>query len=121
MWTYQISTGQLSHDGEIIGTGYSGAPGIWKNNPHTTNIPGHGAIPVGVYDIGSLFTSPQTGPNAMRLTPKPGTDTFGRADFEMHGDSIAHPGSASHGCVIMPLPIRLKVAGSGDSELEVIA
>jgi hypothetical protein len=39
----------------------------------------------------------------------------------MHGDSKAHPGSASHGCVILPRATREEVWQSGDRELEVVA
>jgi hypothetical protein len=50
----------------------------------------------------------------------PGTVTYGRTDFRIHGDSIQHPGQASNGCIILKKSIREKIICSGDTELEVI-
>src|ERR1035438_5538324 len=36
------------------------------------------------------------------LTPESGTNTFGREGFLIHGDSVQNPGTASHGCIILP-------------------
>jgi len=57
----------------------------------------------------------------LKLNPAPSTDTHGRGGFLMHGDSKEHPGSASHGCVILPRAVREEVWNSGDRELEVVA
>jgi hypothetical protein len=57
----------------------------------------------------------------LRLEPEPDTDTFGRAGFLMHGDSGAHPGEASEGCIIMPRNVREAVWTGGDHELEVVS
>lgn len=43
----------------------------------------------------------------------------GRSGFLIHGDSIAHTGQASHGCIILPRSVREQIAASGDDELEV--
>jgi hypothetical protein len=56
----------------------------------------------------------------MHLTPEDGTDTHGRGGFLIHGDSLQHTGSASHGCIILPRPTRMEIAASEDRELEVI-
>ncbi|MGF6922638.1 hypothetical protein OKW41_007926 [Paraburkholderia sp. UCT70] len=56
----------------------------------------------------------------MPLTPNPGTHTFGRDTFFMHGDSKSHPGSASNGCiVIVDRAVRERVWSSGDRQLRV--
>jgi hypothetical protein len=39
----------------------------------------------------------------------------------MHGDSIAHPGCASEGCIIMGQKIRQQIWTSGDHQLRVVA
>jgi hypothetical protein len=52
--------------------------------------------------------------------PDPGTETFGRGEFRIHGDSIAHPGTASHGCIILPRAVRDAIWRSGDRALEVV-
>lgn len=106
--------------GAVAFTGYSGS-GAGKNNPAMQDVIGVGPIPQADYTIGPLEDSHQTGMDIMRLTPKPGSNVFGRSDFEMHGDSSAHPGMASHGCIIMAHAVRLYVAKSGDTDLRVTA
>lgn len=122
-WTYTIKTGILTDGTKAIHC-YSGAPGKWKNNPDFTHDIGHGAIPVGNYIIGPAFHSPKSGRATMRLTPKTGTDTFGRSGFEIHGDSISHPGAASEGCIctVTPsgFPDREYIDASPDKDLHVI-
>lgn len=120
MWTYQQSTGEL-HDaaGTLTGTGYSGSP-AGKDNPEDQDIPDVGPIPRGEYTIGEPADSAQLGPFAMPLTPAPTNDMDGRSGFFMHGDSIAHPGDGSEGCVIMPPAVRTVVWESGDHELTVV-
>jgi len=120
MWIYTQSTGKLSRSGVVVATGYSGI-GAGKNNPAMQNVPDVGPIPQGIYAIGAQFDSSTHGPHAMPLTPDPGNQMFGRAEFMVHGDSIEHPGQASHGCIIMPRPIRDQIAASGDNQLTVVA
>ena len=117
-WTYKQSTGELSHNGVVARQGYSGN-GAGKNNPDYQMMRGVGPIPQGVYDIGTPHTSSHVGSYAMSLTPQPGTDTFVRSAFYMHGDSVQHPGTASEGCVIMDHDTRVRVWTSGDRELRV--
>ena len=119
MYLYQISTGEFSHNGTDKSRGYSGS-GVYRNDPNSVHLAGLGPIPPGDYTIGEAFDSPHTGPCVMRLTPKPGTDTFGRSDFEMHGDSKTAPGSASHGCIILDHETRLETSQDTDKDLKVI-
>lgn len=118
MWTYAQSAGEMQRDGEFICVGYSGF-GAGKNNPDMESVANVGPIPRGRYQIGSPFDSETHGPVVMRLTPCDGTETFGRDGFLIHGDSVSRPGGASHGCIILPRPERLAIAGSGDTDLEV--
>lgn len=119
MWKWDQSAGKLYRDGQLVSTGYSGL-GRGKNNPVMQAAVGVGPIPRGLWTIGAPYDSPNTGPYTLGLAPKAGTDTRGRSAFRIHGDSIAHPGQASHGCIILPRPIRERIWRSGDRDLEVI-
>ena len=118
-WTYSQSTGELTHDGQHVATGYSGA-GPGRNNPDMQASQGQGPIPQGSYTIGSARQGRHTGPATMNLDPQPGTQTFGRDLFRVHGDSVAHPGTASEGCVILPRNVRDRLAHSADRTLRVV-
>ncbi len=122
MWRYSQSGGQLSSQaGDVYGVGYSGH-GEGVNNPKLEAVPNVGPIPKGVYNIGWSYTDAERGPMVMSLTPKQGTNTFGRSGFLMHGDLVAAPGKelASHGCIIMGPLTRRAVAASSDRELLVV-
>ena len=119
-WTYSQSTGQLRHDGALVGTGYSGAgtsAATGRNNPAMQATENAGPIPQGLYTIGPLHNSTNTGPNVMNLTPS-GHNALGRTDFQIHGNNATN--NASHGCVIMPPAVRNAVANSRDHQLAVI-
>jgi hypothetical protein len=121
MWTYAQLSGQLfDNGGGLTGVGYSGSP-TGKNNPAMQNVADVGPIPQGQYTIGAPHDTPQHGPYVLSLTPAAQNQMFGRDGFLMHGDSVAHPGTASEGCIIMQLAIRQKVWNSGDHELKVVA
>lgn len=118
MWTYQQSTGELTHDHAYQGMGYSGRAG-GRNNPEAQQIEGVGPVPQGLYTIGKAYDHPHLGPCVMNLDPKAGTQTFGRSLFRIHGDNKNH--DASHGCIILGPAIRHLIANSGDTDLTVIA
>jgi hypothetical protein len=120
MFTYVQRTGNLYHNGQLIGQGYSGYP-PHKNNPDSEQIHNFGPIPRGLYTIGIPHDSPHVGPYAMSLMPEDGTNTYGRSDFLMHGDSISNPGLASHGCIIQNKGVRHVVGTSNDNQLKVVA
>lgn len=120
-WTYAQKTGELQLDGQHVATGYSGA-GEGKNNSEMQSVRNVGPIPQGDWMIaGPPVSTPEHGPYVLRLTPKDETETFGRSGFLMHGDSKSAPGSASHGCVIMPRTVREQVWDSGDRDFQVVA
>src|ERR1700761_8617023 len=109
MFTYQQSTGVLSHDGQALWTGYSGnGPDI--NRPESQAIKMHGPLPQGRYTIGHPYAHPHLGPVTMNLEPAPANEMFGRGDFRIHGDNSLMNRTASDGCIIMPLATRIKVA-----------
>lgn len=116
-WIYCQSSGELTKDGELIATGYSGA-GIGRNNPAEQEAPNVGPIPQGHYNIGPEFDAPIQGPCTMRLSPE-GHDALGRNGFLIHGDNATH--DASTGCVILPIEAREKIAASADRDLLVVA
>lgn len=121
MWTYKQSTGELlSSDGVVVSIGYSGA-GIDKNRPEDEGVQNCGPIPMGDWSIGDAVDTATHGPVVLPLTPLPGTDTLGRSGFLIHGDSIKTPGTASHGCIILPRVIRESIDSSSDKLLRVIS
>jgi hypothetical protein len=119
MWTWDQSAGLLSRAGKNW-RGYSGA-GRGRNNPAMQAAVGVGPIPQGRWTIAGRRHSANTGPCTLVLTPEPETETFGRSEFRIHGDNIARPGTASHGCIILPRAVRDAIWASGDRALEVIA
>jgi Protein of unknown function (DUF2778) len=123
MWVYVQRTGELLHDGILVGRGYSGhAQGL--NNPDMQMVPDVGPIPAGAWAIcGPPMQTSEHGPYVLRLEPEPGCLVFGRAGFLMHGDEVENPGMelASHGCIVVSRVVRSRVWQSGDYSLEVLA
>jgi hypothetical protein len=124
MWIFESGTGRWLLDGpaglELVATGYSGIS-VHKNVPTSQNLAGLGPVPLGQYAIGEASFSEKSGPLTMHLIPQSGTNTYGRSGFEIHGDSKDHPGGASHGCIILPREIRVRVADSRDRLLSVVS
>jgi hypothetical protein len=119
MWTWDQSAGLLSRAGKSW-RGYSGARN-GKNNPSMQAAQGVGPdSPRPLDDRRREKDSPNTGPCTLVLVPDAGTDTCGRSEFRIHGDSIANPGTASHGCIILPRAVRDLIWASGDRALEVV-
>jgi len=125
VWTYVQDSGQLFDPaGKLRATGYSGFPPDGRNNPSLQNEADIGPIPCGFYTIGppEYVAAPGPhGPYVLPLDPDAANEMFGRSGFLCHGDSIAHAGHASHGCIIFPYDVRIAIATSGDNRLEVVA
>jgi len=118
-WTYSQSTGELRHNGALIGTGYSGAGLIassGRNNPAMQSIPNQGPLPSGQYQIGASYSHPQKGPTSMNLAPA-GHNALGRSGFMIHGNNVQN--NASQGCIILGPTIRQQIASSNDQILVV--
>lgn len=113
---YYQDSGKLFLDSELIGTGYSGAPG-YQNKPELEFMRNSGCIPHGTWSISDPVDTDK-GVCSFRLTPID-VCTHGRDGFMIHGDSIKSPGTASHGCIIMPRVTRFKIRESGIRTLEV--
>jgi hypothetical protein len=119
-WTYRIDSGEMLEDGVVAGRGYSGKDEC-KNQSDLDCVKNRGPIPKGRWKIGPAFTHPQKGPLCIPLAPLPGTETYGRSGFLIHGDSRAFPGSASEGCIVIGPLVRDRIAKSKDKVLEVVA
>ena len=116
MWYYSQSTGQLHHDLDFIGVGYSGLKPDGYNNPEKESVPNVGPIPKGVYFIGGAWDHPRLGPCVMNLRMTKG-DSFGRLGFFIHGNDKAN--NASHGCIILDPTIRHMLRDTTDRILTV--
>ena len=118
-WIYSQSTGYIIQNGtgQCLGQGYSGNSG-YCNKPDFEHVRDYGPIPRGRYRIGHAHYSANTGSYSMNLTPVD-HHAHGRTLFRIHGDSRKLPGGASHGCIVLPLDIRKKIAESGDIHLQV--
>jgi hypothetical protein len=123
-WTYSQSTGQIydSAMNPVGPPGYSGH-GEGLNNPAMQNVPDKGPCPCGMWQGVELLPESTHGPNAIRLEPCEGTETFGRDGMFMHGDEIAHVGErlASLGCIVELANIRLEWWAEPEHLLNVVA
>ena len=130
-WVYSQSTGLLTHvdaNGNTDYTasgGYSGY-GAGLNNPGMQNVQAQqsgdpaGPLPQGMYTIGSPYNNNHTGPGTMNLNPLPGTNTYGRNLFRIHGDNSAQNHTASTGCIVEGRNVRNQIANSNDNCLQVV-
>jgi hypothetical protein len=118
---YIQASGYWSHDGQLLGQGYSGH-GEGVNNVNFESVSNFGPIPRGWYVLGSAIDHPHLGPVVIPIEAALGTETFGRGGFFVHGDDVHHVGEevASHGCIILPRPVREAIATSGDIDLDVV-
>jgi hypothetical protein len=121
-WRYSQSTGRLlDPDGVERAVGYSGAPEA-RNDGTRQAERGVGPIPRGRWRIGPPYDGTRAGRGGfvLPLLPLRGTITFGRSGFLCHGDSRAHPGTASRGCIILDHATRELIWASGVRDLVVV-
>lgn len=121
MWIWKISTGEMfSPTGLRQGKGHSGW-GEAANDPNRIKDKAIGPIPPGRWMIGAAYKHDKLGPVVMNLDPLPGTNTFNRSHFRIHGDnSTPDPHDASWGCIVLPPVARRAIAASPDKILNVI-
>lgn len=121
MWLYEQSTGIMRRPlGDELATGYSGKA-LGKNNPKWEGIRNTGPIPRGDWFMKLLI--PETtnhGPDVIVLEPVAVRQLFARSGFMIHGDSLAHPGMASDGCIILPRAARKEMWAAKDHMVRVI-
>jgi hypothetical protein len=122
MHVYHIRSGEwFTPEGTLLAICHSGH-GVAMNDPARCSERNVGPIPPGFYDLGPAYHHPKTGPISMRLTPHPGTNTFGRSGFLVHGpNSTPDPADDSEGCPIMTRGPRALLALSTDRVVEVVA
>ncbi|MDR0634443.1 MAG: DUF2778 domain-containing protein [Azoarcus sp.] len=121
-WRCEQSTGKLYRpDGTLFHTGYSGNNRA-ANQSVLQHIQHLGPIPQGNYRMTQFRTTTQgRGPNVVSLTPEPGTETFGRDGFLIHGDNPQGDNSGSTGCIIVNgATLRQAIWNSGDRIVEVV-
>jgi hypothetical protein len=122
MWTYEQSTGRLLHDAREVWKGYSGHnDGL--NNPAMQDVKDIGPLPQGLYTIGMPYAHEHLGPVCMNLEPDRHNLMFGRGDFRIHADNVHNNFSASEGCIVMPMAVRIKIGEAvvkGDAKLDVV-
>ena len=105
MWIYVQKTGDIAHDDELIGCGYSGS-GASKNCPADQAKHNLGPIPRGFYEIQAPHDTMEHGPFVLRLVANMENSMGGRGSFAIHGDSLQNPGTASQGCIVLGRLIR---------------
>lgn len=128
---YEQLTGLMMHGDERLHTplsriwiGYSGH-GLGLNNPDYQSVHNVGPIPVGRWKLSPAYHHLHLGPVCINIDPIAGTETFGRSLFRIHGeDKDPAFASASHGCIVLPRPIREQINDMillGDFDLEVVS
>jgi hypothetical protein len=118
MWTYSQSKGLIQHNGNLVGTGYSGH-GDGLDAPDKETVKSVGPIPRGRWRIVQWAKQhPTLGPIVAFLEPV-GHTAHGRTAFRVHGDNSKGDKSASNGCIIASRVIREQWRDSGDRVLEV--
>lgn len=121
MWTYEQATGRMRDDlGTLVGVGYSGS-GVGKNNATMQFAVDLGPIPCGTYSIGMPRDTVKHGPYVLPLAPDASNAMYGRAGFLIHGDSLAAPGTASEGCIVLARDVRELIGKSLDHTLKVVS
>jgi hypothetical protein len=115
MWIFHQATGRIEHNGTVVSQGYSGARTAGINLSQAVGF--FGPIPRGPYAIGLSFSN-KSPTCVLSLTPM-GHAALGRSGFLIHGDNIdpSKAGTASDGCIILPLNIRTAIWNSGDRTL----
>lgn len=111
----------LDKDGVLVARNVYSGFGEGKNNPAMESVHDVGPIPEGLWKISGPPQDTEThGPYVLALYPQKGTETYGRSGFLIHGDSIAAPGTASHGCIICDRRTRSAIWQSADYDLTVV-
>lgn len=120
MWVYNRPTGELSHNGKVVGKGYSGN-GEGLNNPAIESVKDVGPIPAGEYTIGDFFDDiGGKGRLVCHLIPSVLNMMFNRSGFMIHGDNKEMNHTASEGCIILAQFIREIIFASKDYNLTVL-
>jgi hypothetical protein len=123
MWVFHQMSGGLERNGKNVSSGYSGVRSLQMISADVglrslyEDLRNCGPIPLGVYEI-SWSRSRKSPDYVLSLTPL-GHKAHGRDAFLIHGDYLcgAAKGTASEGCIILPLDARKRIWQSGDNFL----
>lgn len=118
-YSYSQKSGVLRLNGLVFSSGGWAGQGVGMNNPEMQEVHNIGPLPRGLYIIGRAHTHPKLGPVVMDLTPDAANRMFGRADFRIHGAAFKHPELSSHGCIIQPKDVRIRIDMGDERLLEV--
>ena len=83
-----------------------------------------GPLPRGFYEMQLPPVDTEThGPYVIWFTPDPENEMFGRSAFGEHGDEVENPGKflGSDGCIVALRTLRLLMANSSDTRVQVTA
>lgn len=120
MWIYKQATGELfDPEGELVGVGYSGAPGH-VNDTAAEEIPAVGPCPRGLYRFSRSFEDGHLGKIVMALSPVAPFNAFHRFLLRIHGDNAKGNRSASEGCIVLGKALRMMMDASTDRLLQVV-
>lgn len=117
MRIFHQATGAVEHKGKAAAGGYSGSRSLEINLQEAMQY--YGPIPRGSYTIGRSFST-KSKDYVLSLAPL-GHNAHGRTEFLIHGDYIdaRKKGSASEGCIILPLDVRKAIWDSLDRIMSV--
>jgi hypothetical protein len=123
MFLYEIKQGRLWKDDDLIAIGLYSGDFEHRNDPGATRLHNQGPLPMGVYRIGTPRDTDRHGPYFIPLDPVPGSETWGRGGFGIHGERLppAEPGHASEGCIIAPPGPRREVGSHVGALLVVVS
>lgn len=77
------------------------------NQPQFEQLLKKGPIPAGTYLMYYQISHPTLGKHVYELEPTGGQPMYGRDGFYIHGDNEELNHTASEGCIIAPLEVRL--------------
>ena len=120
---YEQATGRVFQETPekrvLLGKGYSGFP-PFTNDPSAQTLKQRGPIPRGSFRVHRPFDHSRLGRMVMFLEPLKETEMFGRSGFFIHGDNAFANQTASHGCIVLALATRSRVAECAPCLLDVI-
>jgi hypothetical protein len=96
----------IIEEAKTYGSIYSGDKDHY-NQPQFEQLPGKGPIPAGKYKLYYQAEHPTLGKHVFELEPIGGQPMYGRDGFYIHGDNEELNHTASEGCIIVPLEVRL--------------
>ena len=120
-WIYNVKRHEFSRNGQFKFRARYAGNGKYKDDPQFECVKNKGPLPRGKYRIvGEPVNHKRTGRYTLVLQPYADNRMCGRDGFLIHGDSRAHPGEASRGCIILDFEFRRAIFDSKDLEVVVL-